>query len=61
MFWLEDLLFLVSTGSVYSEEAGGVLLVERAFSKLFGAIESAAMAGTITADEDRVVLFSLNT
>jgi hypothetical protein len=37
------------------------LLVERAFSKLFGAIDSAATLGTITADEERVVLFSLNT
>jgi len=54
-------LFLVSAGSVYSEDAGGVLLVERAFSKLLGAMESAATLGAITADEERVVLFSLNT
>lgn len=54
-------MFLVSAGSVYSEDAGGVLLVERAFSKLLSAMESAAMLGAITADEERVVLFSLNT
>ena len=37
------------------------MLVERAFSKLLGAMESAATLGVITADEERVVLFSLNT
>lgn len=35
------------------------MLDERAFSESLGAMESAALLATTTADEERVVLFSL--